>query len=148
MRYGRQSSVRILVTLSPLALRNTVLCQNISNNFTDCLTEQSAITLVATTFPVVSCYKFFRHKVVPVSPVLLRNTSQQKYYRLRYEHIHNCSMDSDGIQSSQHKQQIQQWVRKEYFRIWLTVVTLTCLYLPNARTRRHRRKYFHFGRIA
>lgn len=126
-----RKAINVLVTILPAALR------------------KSAVALVATTVPAVSRYKFFRHKAIPISPVLLRNPTSAKMLPAalwtRPQLFHGLWRNS---LPSQHKQPFQQWVRKEYFHIWLTVVKLTCLYLPDASKRRHSRKYFYFGRIA
>lgn len=44
-------TINVFVTILPLALRNTIFCQNISNNFTTCVTEQSLVTILVTILP-------------------------------------------------------------------------------------------------
>jgi hypothetical protein len=46
-----QNTINVFVTILPLALRNTIFCQNISNNFTTCVTEQSLVTILVTILP-------------------------------------------------------------------------------------------------
>jgi hypothetical protein len=46
-----QKTTNVLVTILPLALRNTIFCQNISNNFTTSFTEQSWATTLVTVLP-------------------------------------------------------------------------------------------------
>jgi hypothetical protein len=46
-----RDAINVFVTILSLALRKTTFCQNISNNFTTCVTEQSLVTILVTILP-------------------------------------------------------------------------------------------------